>query len=104
MTTSCQPSPHPQASGTAAASASSGITTNSPTRNWLPAELGSGSTSGSGALRGLGGPATRVSGTAVMVVLALLGRRGRETLQGGVLVAGPGAGCGCRGRDTLTSP
>src|SRR5262245_32260356 len=70
----------------AAAAARSGTRTNTPTRNRPAAEVTSGSTSGSGVRwgpgPGVGGPVRRVSGTAVMVVLALLGRRGRGNAPG----------------------
>src|SRR5215813_1061901 len=93
MSRSCQPSPQPQASGTAAATASSGTPTNTPTRSRSVAELCSGSTSGSGVRCApgpvLGGPATRVSGTAVMVGprSARAPRAGKRS-SAGCLVAG----------------
>src|SRR6266700_5924067 len=65
---SCQPRPHPHASGTAATRASRGTTTNRPIRKRSTALLGSGSMSGTGTRRVTrGGLAVVVSGVAVIV-------------------------------------
>src|SRR5258708_4489455 len=76
---SCQPRPHPQASGTAAATARRGMVTKTPTRNWSRRPVGSGSISGIGTRLVTGGswvvavPGGKVvSGGAVIVNLALL--------------------------------
>src|SRR5215469_11153109 len=77
---SCQPTPHPQASGTAASTASSGTATNTPTRTREPMLSDSGSRSGRAPLgAGVDGVSTaaRAPAASAEVVTAVLPRRWR---------------------------
>src|SRR4051794_18533654 len=83
MTTSRQPRPHPQVTGTAATSARNGTATNTARATFSHPALGSGSTTGSAARAGAGA-AAGTSGTMVVAlgggVMAILGF-GRKELR-----------------------
>src|SRR5262249_27469371 len=87
----CPPRPPPPAPGGGAGTPGRGPTPNTPPKDRRTAGAGAGSPPRGGVRGGrgpgLGGPVRRMSGTAVIVLLALLGRHGRGKR------ARRGAGC-----------
>src|ERR1022692_4280581 len=73
ITTSCQPRPQPQATGTAATSARNGTATKRATRTRSKVLLGSGLMSGRARAGPRAGGASTVSGVAVRSVVAVIG-------------------------------